>query len=100
MSALTELEIETEQNDPPICINFSSFLEESFCSVPDLEELPNPDFPIPDLTEVPNFLSQNYQTRDCTHILNPHPLIIHFHCKTSYLRCKKIIHYFHIYLFT
>ena len=64
MPALTELEIETEQNDPPIFINLSFVVEESFCSVPDLEELPNPDFPIPDLTQNPSFLGQNYQTRD------------------------------------
>ena len=41
---LTEIELtETEQTEPPICINFSSFLDETVCSVPDLEELPNPD---------------------------------------------------------
>ena len=40
---LTELELETEQNDPTVCISFSSFLDETNCSVPDLEELPNPD---------------------------------------------------------
>ena len=39
---LTELELETEQNDPTVCISFSSFLDETNCSVPDLEELPNP----------------------------------------------------------
>ena len=50
LPALTEIEIEAEQNDPPICINFSSFLDESICSVPDLEELPNPD-----MTEIPSF---------------------------------------------
>ena len=43
LPALTEIEIEAEQKDPPICINFSSFLDESICSVPDLDELPNPD---------------------------------------------------------
>ena len=64
MPALTEIEIEAEQNDPPICINFSSFLDESICSVPDLEELPNPD-----MTEIPSFLGQNYQTRDCGRVL-------------------------------
>ena len=47
---LTELEIET------VCINFNSFLDETNCSVPDLEELPNPD-----MTDVPSFLGQNYQ---------------------------------------
>ena len=51
----------------PICINFSSFLDESICSVPDLEEHPNPD-----LTEIPSFLGQNYQTRDCGRILRSH----------------------------
>ena len=43
LSPLTELESETEQNDPTVCISFSSFLDETNCSVPDLEELPNPD---------------------------------------------------------
>ena len=55
MPALTEIEIEAEQNDPPICINLSSFLDESICSVPDLEELHNPD-----MTEIPSFSGQNY----------------------------------------
>jgi len=50
LPALTEIEIQAEQNDPPIFINFSSFLDESICSVPDLEELPNPD-----MTEIPSF---------------------------------------------
>ena len=80
MPALTEIEIQAEQNDPPICINFSSFLDESICSVPDLEELPNPD-----MTEIPSFLGQNYQTRDCGRVLrsqkNLCPLIIPFQCK-------------------
>ena len=43
-------EIETEQTEPPICINFSSFLDETVCSVPDLEEIPNPDS-----TNLPSF---------------------------------------------
>ena len=30
---LTELELETEQNDPTVCISFSSFLDETNCSV-------------------------------------------------------------------
>ena len=67
LPALTEIEIQAEQNDPPICINFSSFLDESICSVPDLEELPNPD-----MTEIPSFLGQNYQTRDCGRVLRSH----------------------------
>ena len=50
---------ETEQTEPPICINFSSFLDEAVCSVPDLEELPNPDS-----TDLPSFLGQNYENRD------------------------------------
>ena len=36
LPALTEIEIEAEQIDPPICINFRAFLDESICSVPDL----------------------------------------------------------------
>ena len=61
---LNELELETEQNDPTVCISFSSFLDETNCSVPDLEELPNPDS-----TDVPSFLGQNYQARDCARVL-------------------------------
>ena len=49
----------------PMCINFSSFLDESICSIPDLEELPNPD-----LTEIPSFLGQNYQTGDYGRVLD------------------------------
>ena len=64
LPALTEIEIEAKQKDPLICINFSSFLDESICSVPDLDELPNPD-----MTEIPSFLGQNYQTRDCGRVL-------------------------------
>lgn len=64
---LTELELETEQNDPTLCISFSSFLDETNCSVPDLEELPNPDS-----TDVPSFLGQNYQARDCARVLRSH----------------------------
>ena len=67
MPPLTELELETEQNDPTVCISFSSFLDETNCSVPDLEELPNPD-----LTDVPSFLGQNYQKRDCARVLRSH----------------------------
>ena len=60
-SPLAELKIET------VCINFNSFLDETNCSVPDLEELPNPD-----MTDVPSFLGQNYQKRDCTRVLRSH----------------------------
>ena len=73
MPALTELEIEAEQNDPPIYIYiyiyiyFSSFLDESLCSVSDLEELPNPD-----MTDISSVLGQNYQTRDCGRVLRSH----------------------------
>ena len=69
MPALTE--IEAEQNDPPICINFSSFLDESICSVSDLEELPNPD-----MTEIPSFLGQNYQIRDCGRVLRSQKIYV------------------------
>ena len=51
----------------PICINFSSFLDESICSIPDLEELPNSD-----LAEIPSFLGQNYQPGDCGRVLRSH----------------------------
>ena len=53
MPPLTE--IETEQTEPPICINFSSFLDETVCSVQDLEEIRNPES-----TDDPSFLGQNY----------------------------------------
>ena len=84
---LTELEIET------VCINFNSFLDETNCSVPDLEELPNPD-----MTDVPSFLGQNYQTRDCTRVLRSHkkasstyhPFSLY---KKSFFICLKIIHF-------
>ena len=65
---LTDLELETiQQNDPTVCISFSSFLDKTNCSVPDLEELPNPDS-----TDVPSCLGQNYQTRDCARVLRSH----------------------------
>ena len=67
-------EIETEQTEPPICINFSSFLDETVCSVPDLEELPNPDS-----TDLPSFLGQNYQNRDCTRVLRSNVTKSSFH---------------------
>ena len=50
-----------------VCINFSSFLDETICSVPDIEELPNPD-----LTEVPSFLGQNYENRDYARVPRSH----------------------------
>ena len=49
-SHLTGIEIEAEQNDPSIFINFSSFLDGIIFLVPDLEELPNLD-----LTDIPSF---------------------------------------------
>ena len=64
---LTEIELEIEQNDPHKSIDFSSFLDETSCSVPDLEELPNPD-----MTNVPSFLGQNYESRNCTRVLRSH----------------------------
>ena len=67
-------EIETEQTVPPICINFSSFLDETVCSVPDLEEIPNPD-----LTDYPSFLGQNYENRDCTRVLRSNVSKSSFH---------------------
>ena len=51
LSPLTE--IKTEQTEPSICINVSSFLDETVGSVPDLEEIPNPDS-----TDYPSFLGQ------------------------------------------
>ena len=72
---LTEIELtETEQTEPPICINFSSFLDETVCSVPDLEELPNPDS-----TDLPSFLGQNYQNRDCARVLRSNVTKSSFH---------------------
>ena len=55
---------ETEISVSPIFIDPSSFLDETHCSVPDLEE-----FPDPDSTNVPSFLVQNYENRDCTRVL-------------------------------
>ena len=67
-------EIETEQTEPPTCINFSSFLDETVCSVPDLEEIPNPDS-----TDYPSFLGQNYENRDCTRVLRSNVSKSSFH---------------------
>ena len=71
---LTELELETEQNDPTVCISFSSFLDVTNCSVPDLEELPNPD-----TTDVPSFLGQNYKARECTRVLRSQKSSSNYH---------------------
>ena len=65
---------ETEQTEPPICINFSSFFDEVVCSVPDLEELPNPDS-----TDLPSFLGQNYENRDCARLLRSNVTKSSFH---------------------
>ena len=61
---LSELPSEAEQCDSTLRIDPSSFLDETYCSVPDLEEIPNPDS-----TEIPSFLGQNYENRDCTRVL-------------------------------
>ena len=61
---MTEISTETEISVSPICIDPSSFLDETLCSVPDLEE-----FPDPDSTNVPSFLGQNYENRDCIRVL-------------------------------
>ena len=77
MPPLSENELtETEQTEPPIRtgINFSSFLDETVCSVPDLEELPNPDS-----TDLPSFLGQNYENRDCTRVLRSNVSKSSFH---------------------
>ena len=50
-------------NDPQICINFSSFLHESFCSIPDLKELRNPG-----MTDIPSFEDKIIKTRDVYHL--------------------------------
>ena len=64
LAPLTEIATETELSVSPICINPSLFLDETHCSVPDLEEIPNPDS-----TNVPSFLGQNYENRDCIRVL-------------------------------
>ena len=64
-------EIETEQTEPT---NFSSFLDETVCSVPDLEEIPNPDS-----TDYPSFLGQNYENRDRTRVLRSNMSKSSFH---------------------
>ena len=52
---LCELPSEAEQCDSTLRID---------CSVPDMEEIPNHDS-----TELPSFLGQNYENRDCTRVL-------------------------------
>ena len=52
----TEMEMEIEQDDPPIIY-----------SVSDSEKLHNPDS-----TDLPSFLGQNYENRDCTRVLRSH----------------------------
>ena len=64
------------------------------CSVPDLEEIPNPDS-----TDYPSSLGQNYENRDCTRVLTSNVSKSSFHplhsMKISEFICLKIIH-FHI----
>ena len=66
-------------------------LDEPVCSVPELEELPI--IPNPDLREVPSFLGQNYESRDCTRVLRSHKKLyhhsIHFHCDFPILHLYK-----------
>ena len=70
----------------PICINFSSFLDESICSVPDLEELPNPD-----LTEIPSFqdkiIKQEIVFGSLGYTKNLCPLLIQ--CKYAIINLSK-----------
>jgi len=78
---LTDLELETiQQNDPTVCISFSSFLDKTNCSVPDLEELPNPDS-----TNVSSFWDKIIKHEIVLvylgRIENLHQIIINFHCK-------------------
>ena len=64
LAPLTEISTETELSVSPICIDPSSFLDETLCSVPDLEEILDPDS-----TNFPSFLGQNYENRDYTRVL-------------------------------
>ena len=67
-------EIKIEQTEPSICINVNSFLDETVGSVPDLEEIPNPDS-----TDYPSFLGQNYENRDRTRVLRSNMSKSSFH---------------------
>ena len=61
LAPLIEIATETELSVSPVCINPSSFLDETHCSVPEI--------PDPDSTNFPSFLGQNYENRDCTRVL-------------------------------
>ena len=89
MPPLTEIELEIEQNDPHKSIDLSSFLDETSCSVPDLEEIPNPD-----MTNVPSFLGQNYKSRNCTRVLRPHKNSSAYHHIYTFSYVTIIFHMF------
>ena len=62
-------------------------MDETVCSVPDLEEIPNPDS-----TDYPSFPGQNYENRDCTRVLRSNVSKSSFHPLYSML--NFIIHLF------
>ena len=59
---LTELESVMEITEPP-AFTETSFLDNTLSSIPDLEHIP-----CPEMTEIPSFLGQNYQSRDCSRV--------------------------------
>ena len=61
MPPLTEIESEMEVTVLPVAFTETSFLDKTLSSIPDLEHIP-----CPEVTELPSFLGQNYQTRDCS----------------------------------
>ena len=63
MPPLTEIESEMEVTVLPVAFTETSFLDNTLSSIPDLEHIP-----CPEMTEIPSFLGQNYQSRDCSRV--------------------------------
>ena len=59
---LDPIEAETDITALP-AFTECSFLDNTFSSIPDLETIP-----CPEITELPSFLGQNYESRDCTRV--------------------------------
>ena len=62
MPPLDPIEAETDITALP-AFNECSFLDNTCSSIPDLETIP-----CPEITELPSFLGQNYESRDCTRV--------------------------------
>ena len=62
MPPLTEIESGMEVTVLPVAFTETSVLDKlsTLSSIPDLEHIP-----CPEMTELPSFLGQNYETRDC-----------------------------------